>query len=527
MRKLKTHFLLIFIAFIIQGSLIDSTVISTDSNFNEENNPLKKVNKQEITNSINDNYHLHKNIILNDYEYTSDLIINHDKQGNLYTLGQVKRGTTSFDNIMLIKWDSNGTKFWERQWNYNGMDVRSLSSLKIDSNGTIYSIGSAYDTSESGQIRCLLSKLDSNGIVLWNQFYYTIDEHSQIPFEGEGIEIDQFGNVFITGSVGRTWSGGSIPYVFIAKYKSNGTLLWSNRTSSIFTFTPDLKALSKDIITDNDGNAYVLAEYSASTYLLKYSSTGNKLWQKAWSGAYNYNEFLFVDNIGNVYMIGDNSIGSFNPQGSQVSEIALESSQSTFMDLNHAVYTLKSETTGLQFHKWDLNGIQANDYNYNYVFASTSQQITDFVVNQYITYAVGTINNYGFLAIFNGTDIFVNSKTGTTTTNALTTSYQMYSNNNPNNSDSLSIILITLVVIGLALGSGLYLFSKRANKIPPNRESRSNSYNRVTYENIRPTGNEYRSEDLNVVGSQKFCTNCGSSVVLGDVFCQNCGKRLL
>lgn len=525
MKKMKTILILLII---IQSLFFSSIVFSSELTDNK--NLLPKDHEQKITNSNTENYNLNKLILLDENTYTSDLVISQDSQGFIYILGRVKRVPTSYNNMMLSKWNSNGIELWEKQWNHNGMDVRLVSSLLIDEYGSIYTLGSAYDSSGSGQVVCMISKLDSNGSILWSRFYFRTDDHPQIPFTGEGIALDKDNNILVTGTVGSGWSGVSIPYVFIAKYDGKGSLTWENSTSSISYFNADLRAFGRDVITDTYGNAYLLAEYSASTYFLKYDSNGQKLWQKAWAGAYNLNEFLYVDTTGVVHLSGSTSIGSFSSNGSFIGENTLESADLTFMDSNHNIYTLIEAQSEVQFHKWNENGSKLNDYDYKYTFTSTKPTLTDFVVDQDTTYAVGIVDSSGYLAIFKGVYQATrtsdpNTTTGTGSSTSQTASYQSYVTNSQTNTSDLYLGLLLIGLIGLGLFSA-YLLSENKNL----KKQRSNGINsnqrEISEKSVQMPRNQYPQQHRSRF-IPRFCNKCGSPLEKDDVFCFTCGNKII
>ncbi len=141
---------------------------------------------------------------------------------------------------------------------------------------------------------------------------------------GQRIAINTNGNIFITGyfaSLSITF--GSITLyndtdeydVFIAKYDTNGNVLWAKSaggTSLDYVY---------DIATDASGNVYITGTFWSPTitfglttlsnagrcdiFIAKYDANGNVLWAKSIGGA-DYDEgcSIATDGSGNVYVTG-------------------------------------------------------------------------------------------------------------------------------------------------------------------------------------------------------------------------------
>lgn len=145
------------------------------------------------------------------------------------------------------------------------------------------------------------------------------------------ITNDLNGNILATGRVKAYSTFGSGTYtqspapislyetdVFVAKYRSNGDLVWVKRDGSK---EPDW---GRDVTTDNQGNVFVTGDYcdtasfgvyqvigvgasqNRNIFLAKYDSTGVCQWVKSAGNAANYSRGYGVttDSVGNCYITG-------------------------------------------------------------------------------------------------------------------------------------------------------------------------------------------------------------------------------
>lgn len=138
-----------------------------------------------------------------------------DREGNLLVTGSVCRFGDSFDDVVLLKYDADGTLLWQRQWGGDQHDRGS--DLIQDINGNIYVAG--YTSSfGAGEMDVLLLKHDSQGNVLWARTWggFT-DDH------GMALALDENGDLLVAGSSASFGEG--MGSVALLKYDADGELL--------------------------------------------------------------------------------------------------------------------------------------------------------------------------------------------------------------------------------------------------------------------------------------------------------------
>jgi len=166
-------------------------------------------------------------------------------------------------------------------------------------------------------------KYNSAGNVVWAKRSESYD----FAAEGQGIAVDNTGNIFVTGYFRGTPlkfgkftlynnSGGDAPNYFIAKYDPSGNVLWADADDE---FTG--RAWGNNVTTDRWGNVYAIGGFEFSSikfgnsvltngglediFITKYDASGNVEWAKELSSAgYDYSSAISTDNDGNVYIAG-------------------------------------------------------------------------------------------------------------------------------------------------------------------------------------------------------------------------------
>jgi hypothetical protein len=118
--------------------------------------------------------------------------ISFDKNNNVFYITGYKTGTNR--DFLLMKIDSNGNQIWNKT--YNGLDNSDdeLYGIDIDSNGDVIVSG---DTYESGEQNILLLKYDTNGNQIWNK---TINPSGGII--GPNVKVNSNDEIILTGTHG-------------------------------------------------------------------------------------------------------------------------------------------------------------------------------------------------------------------------------------------------------------------------------------------------------------------------------------
>jgi hypothetical protein len=209
-----------------------------------------------------------------------------DSSGNIYvtgfTYGDLDGNTSSGSgDIFLVKYDSSGTKQWTKQLGTSSLDVGI--DVTIDSSGNIYVTGftggGLDGNTSSGKEDIILVKYNSSGTKQWTKQLGT----SSLD-EGNDITIDSSGNIYVTGYTGGGLDGNTSSGkndIFLIKYNSSGTKQWTKQLGTS-TFEE-----GSGVTTDPSGNIYVTggtlggldgntSSGSGDIFLVKYNSSGTQ-----------------------------------------------------------------------------------------------------------------------------------------------------------------------------------------------------------------------------------------------------------
>ncbi|MFS0518943.1 beta strand repeat-containing protein [Nostoc sp. UIC 10607] len=250
-----------------------------------------------------------------------------DEAGNSYatgffsgiaTFGSTTLTSTGNEDAFITKLDSNGNVLWAQK--LGGTESDSGLGITTDAIGNIYATGALNANSSD----TFIHKLDQNGNILW-----TKNLGGTSPDSGFGITNDKDGNTYVSGFFRGTATFGSTTLTsagnedaFITKLDSSGNFLWAKSLGGI---SDDR---GRGIIVDETGNAYFTGYFSVSAtfgsttfnsagnadaFVAKLDNNGNTLWAKNLGGTESDEGYgIVADEVGNIYVSGlFSSTGTF------------------------------------------------------------------------------------------------------------------------------------------------------------------------------------------------------------------------
>ena len=152
----------------------------------------------------------------------------------------------------------------------------------------------AYDYSLSNNNLIVVTKLDTNGTLVWQLI---VNAPSGLEDRVNGIDIDAENNIYLTGYDGTQFSG----KLFTAKISSGGILMWETGIGNSITNDENE---GFDIAVRDSNNIYAVGDvyenysYPCNTWLVKYNHVGDTLWTR---------EFDFEDYSGGTMIADDNA----------------------------------------------------------------------------------------------------------------------------------------------------------------------------------------------------------------------------
>lgn len=170
--------------------------------------------------------------------------------------------------------------------------------IAVDAAGNVYVTGASVS---ENLLDYVTIKYDGNGVEKWVARYNGLANLSDIA---KAIEIDGFGNVYVTGCVvvdiDLGWDFGTI------KYSAAGSIQWV----AVYNGPGDDSDEAIDIAVDASGNVYVTGFSMGASYdyaTIKYSPQGGRIWVARYDGPVagtDYASGVVVDASGNVYVTG-------------------------------------------------------------------------------------------------------------------------------------------------------------------------------------------------------------------------------
>ncbi len=255
-----------------------------------------------------------------------------DGAGNSYTTGYFAASCTFGSNtvssngvtdIYVTKNIQAGAYAWAVKAG-GPMADRGL-AIKSDNSGNVYVTGYFSGTAtfgtqtvtSAGLQDVFIAKYDNAGILQWVK-----SAGGPMNDIGYGIDVDNSGNVAVTGEFSGTSIFGIFPLtslngsidVFTTKLDVNGGFLWAKKGSAPLTD----KGL--DVAFDATGNVFICGQFSDTItfdvvhnnnmlnaiFVVKYNASGVEQWfRRAGGGSVSISNAIDVDNNNNVLVAGD------------------------------------------------------------------------------------------------------------------------------------------------------------------------------------------------------------------------------
>jgi Tfp pilus assembly protein PilZ len=250
-----------------------------------------------------------------------------DSSDNIYVTGRTAGGLDGNTNsgsdcnyppcsdLILVKYNSSGTKQWTQQLGTSGWDDGQ--GVTVDSMGNLYVTGETWrgldGNTNLGGGDPFLVKYNSSGVKQWTKQLGTSSDDY-----GHGVTVDSSDNIYVTGETsggldGNTHSGRND--LFLVKYNSSGTKQW---TKQLGTSSRDV---GSGVTVDSSDNLYVTGRTEGGLdgntnsgnndiFLVKYNSSGTKQWTKQLGTSGQDKGYgVTVDSSDNIYVTGETQGG--------------------------------------------------------------------------------------------------------------------------------------------------------------------------------------------------------------------------
>lgn len=201
-----------------------------------------------------------------------------DGAGNTYVLGR----TDATAGGLVIKVTPSGELGWVDEL---GLGAGSKGKVKLDDEGNVYIATQVAQPLGDGQ--CFARKYAPDGTVLWSD---TLNGPAADNDHYKDLVIDVAHNVFVTGTIYTQ----PFPYVeqdiVTVKFDNTGVREW------VTCYHQSNEEVGMGIDVDEQGDVYVTGKSPddslGSGITLKYSATGELLWERRIPGALSYGGYL-------------------------------------------------------------------------------------------------------------------------------------------------------------------------------------------------------------------------------------------
>jgi hypothetical protein len=226
--------------------------------------------------------------------------------GDVFVVGNSQHASQG-TNIFIVKYDNNGVKEWETQFNGASSGNDFGAGIIVDAVQNIYVIGTVFNAQDLSNDYAIL-RYDNQGVLQW-QYIYDAYHKDDIPTD---IAFTPDGDLLITGSS----EGNSTQRDYLTlKLDDGGNLLWQKRYdyAQFDDGAVAIKVLSpsKYVITGASQSSPTSNEVATITY----SANGNIMGIERQSGVMiNTVEDMTTDDLGNIYLTGyaDNANGDLD-----------------------------------------------------------------------------------------------------------------------------------------------------------------------------------------------------------------------
>lgn len=223
-----------------------------------------------------------------------------DNSGNVFVAGESAGDSTGADFI-TIKYNSDGTEQWINRYNGNSNSMDFVEKLLIDDSGNVIVLGTSYETGNLFDL--VLIKYTNAGALQWTRKYNGQASGNDIA---DDLALDAAGNIVVAAN---SFGSGTLSDFLIIKYNSDGDTLWSRRYNGPVNGHDNFTSMT----IDKNGNIAIAGSSvgsgtSLDFAVLKYSSMGELLWLRRYTGPANSSpdepKAVTHDSAGNIYVTG-------------------------------------------------------------------------------------------------------------------------------------------------------------------------------------------------------------------------------
>lgn len=348
----------------------------------------------------------------NDYignDYGNDISL--DEEGNIYVTGITENSNLA--DYITIKYNPEGIKLWNQNFNGNANQVDESQAIEIDINGNIIVTGKSKSSNTGFDIVTI--KYNPDGIQLWATVFNGSDSKDDIGYE---LISDVYGNIYVCGSANTEET---VQQGIVLKYNSSGNLLWTKYLES---------GKSTDIVINSFGNIVVSSGNSISGKYKIYELAplqGNQVFRYNSTNDVNTQiggipDKMICGQNGSIYVVSSAAVNSDQPEILRIAkyshsigtpvwtkditaewvrggDLKLDNEQNLYVladnksNSQHKFHTLKFNSTGsLLWEKFSNPSSGINDFSVTMALSAENTQSGIYVAGYNSSGDIYTIN---------------------------------------------------------------------------------------------------------------------------------------
>jgi PKD repeat protein len=260
---------------------------------------------------------------------------------NYYTTGYTDSFSAEERDLLIIKWDTNGNQIWNRTWG----DKYAASGKSIWGEGTnIYTAGYTINFS-GGNEDLLIIKWDSNGTVIWNRTWGGIGSELCDSIWGNGAFLYTSGfseNLLET-----------VHDQHLIKWDTDGNIIW-NKSKAVYGSSMEFYNLESSIWgnTTNLYTSSYVGENQYE--LIRWDPNGNILWKKTWKNSSSDDGTSIWGNDINIFTVSPGLMAKWDSNGNSIWNRTSNVGSAPFSIWGDGFYLYTTSTKRISYYNRDL-----------------------------------------------------------------------------------------------------------------------------------------------------------------------------
>ena len=190
--------------------------------------------------------------------------------GNIYIVGRTFNGLN--DDVLLLKYNSNGILQWNNTWSGGNGDDRS-SSFTIDANENSYIVGRTFNGTD---LDALITKCTAAGQTEW---FRTFNNNGISDDRISDVDLDENGNIVVAGQTDTDASIAINLDLLLRSYTPTGDLNWSTN----FNVAGAINEYANSVICKSGGIIIAAGAAENSSGLsapltVRFNANGDSIW---------------------------------------------------------------------------------------------------------------------------------------------------------------------------------------------------------------------------------------------------------